>query len=421
MDYIKKIKNSKYWEDIDDIVWSVNLNKKIQKKHYDNVKIGLINIPCNGFGDIILCKKMYDYLSTWYPSANIKICSTSKDKFKKLGIKEKIIELKSNSDGECHRFSHLKMDYKSKFDILLIIPLTERQFNLNNFKKLIPYATKWNTFTCSEYNGEYEPYTFPIGVGKGQLGIFLNKPNYTEQNIIKNPYALVYIAEEVDIHSPSCFLAFLEMICKKYSKKHKIFEIIIPEWIRELIEHYYPFKNKCLKIIKEYYGCCYIKVEKNARLELFYEDNKTQLILRADILPKPTKIFIGLIKGSVDDILLTGDQSITDAISCCKDKTIWYQIAPWKQEFSYNLYLETGNKNYKTFKTSCGNIKGSNFKNDVNKLIKNNNFSIKGRERFDALLIGVYDIRYNKDVKLITDIIDNSRFLETLKKKINNI
>ena len=102
-------------------------------------------------------------------------------------------------------------------------------------------------------------------------------------------------------------------------------------------------------------------------------------------------------------------------------KTIWYQIAPWKQNLAYHLFKETGNKNYKTFKTSCGTMQGKSFKNDVDNLIKNNDFRIKGKERFNALLIGFYDIQKNKDVKKIIDLVDHSRYLDTLKKKIKNI
>ena len=83
----------------------------------------------------------------------------------------------------------------------------------------------------------------------------------------------------------------------------------------------------------------------------------------------------------------------------------------------YNLFLETGNKNYKTFKTSCGSIIGKSFKNDVKNLIKNNDFRIKGKKRMNALLIGLYDIRKNKDIQKIIELIDHSRYLEIAKKK----
>ena len=86
-----------------------------------------------------------------------------------------------------------------------------------------------------------------------------------------------------------------------------------------------------------------------------------------------------------------------------------------------NLYLETGNKNYSTFKTSCGTIKGFRFKNDVDNLIKNNDFRIKGKAKFDALLMFNYNMMKDKNYKEIIDKIEGSRYLDTLKKKIKNM
>ena len=155
-----------------------------------------------------------------------------------------------------------------------------------------------------------------------------------------------------------CFLSYLEMICKKYSKKYKDFEIIIPPWIEEDLVYYYPVRKKCQDIISKYYSLCTLKIKEGDDI-LLHSDNKSKnsLIFRGDILPQPREKFIDFIVDSIPDVLLTGDESLVDALTCCKDKTIWYQIAPWKQNLAYNLYLETGN-NYSTFKTTCGTIKG---------------------------------------------------------------
>ena len=55
-------------------------------------------------------------------------------------------------------------------------------------------------------------------------------------------------------------------------------------------------------------------------------------------------------KDSVKDILVTGDQSLTDIISCCKYKRVWYQIAPWKKGLAENLHKHLPNEYYGTFK-----------------------------------------------------------------------
>ena len=44
-------------------------------------------------------------------------------------------------------------------------------------------------------NGLYGPYTFPIGVGENQLGLFLTKHKIKPHTLLQKPYALVYIAD----------------------------------------------------------------------------------------------------------------------------------------------------------------------------------------------------------------------------------
>ena len=112
------------------------------------------------------------------------------------------------------------MNYKTKFDLLLVIPIINVAFNLNDFKKLIPYANKWNTYVMSEYNDVYGPYDFPIGIGKGQLGLFFEYNfKFIKQKTIKNPYAFVYIHPSpiLGVHSKYCFLSFTIKTCLTHS------------------------------------------------------------------------------------------------------------------------------------------------------------------------------------------------------------
>ena len=470
-EYILKSKN---FSELYDVRWKLHIGEKIERKHYNKLKIGLINVPCGGYGDVIKCIKVFTYFKIWYPGINVQILSSSKQKFRNLGIKAPIIDIKHKTTGddpECNKFKDLKLSNKKKFDLYLIVPVIADPFKINDFKKIIPYATKWNTYTMSEYNDiDTKPTDFPIGVGKGTLGLFFDKPVLEKQKLIKNPYALVYIQPRDDglLHSRYCFLSFLEMIIQKDKyKDFKTFEIILPNWICQDILDYNPVKTKCLKILKQHYNV--IEIITNDESNELYNDSKIiikriitkriskrdskrisksinskriskrintkrvnksinkrvnksikKIILRGDILPQPREKFIGLIQGSVKDILLTGDESLVDSLNCCKEKTIWYQIAPWKQNLAESLYLETGNENYKTYKTSCGNLKGYKFKNDVNKLIKENDFRIKGKERFDSALIGFYNNK-DKDIKKMIELIEHSRNLNTLKKKIKNM
>ena len=128
-------------------------------------------------------------------------------------------------------------------------------------------------------------------------------------------------------------------------------------------------------------------------------------------------------KDSVEDILVTGDQSLTDVFSCCrKHKKVWYQIAPWKKGLAHNLSKHLPNDYYSTFKTSCGTLKSVKGGIDWKSFLSEYDFRIKGKERMDSILIGRCIL--NCDMKLQKDllnIIERSRFLESAKNKINKL
>ncbi len=428
--YKKVVSLSSKKEDLNDSLWKTVENKKLEKKHHNNIKIGLFNVPCGGFGDIIVTKTFHDYLNEWYPNAIVSICTTGPGKYKELGLKNtKIYKMirKDGSiydDGECSGYDELKLVNKSiKFDIMIVIPIINYVFNIKKFKKLIPYADVFNTFSVSEYNGEFPPYTFPIGVGKNQLGLLFNNFPTKKQNLIKGPYALVYIQPSPawGVHSKYCFLSYLEMICKNY-KKHKNFQIVIPKWIFETLDENYTFMLETKNIIKKYYKIfSIVSPDKDKYILDNNEKNKGELILRADILPQKREIFISLMKDSVKDILVTGDQSLTDIISCCKYKRVWYQIAPWKKGLAENLHKYLPNEYYGTYKTSCGTLKSINTEIDWKNFMKNYDFRIHGKKRMDAILIANSYYKSNDIYKKIAKSIETSRYLETAKEKINKI
>jgi hypothetical protein len=100
-----------------------------------------------------------------------------------------------------------------------------------------------------------------------------------------------------------------------------------------------------------------------------------------------------LIKYSINDILVTGDQSITDVINCCQQKTIWYQTLIWKRDFAIALAKELPQPYLQNSRTSCGtllavnwNIKTSNFKS-------RNDFRKKAKHRLDSIFRAASDAR----------------------------
>ena len=431
-DVMKLIHSSKKYEDLYNVLWRSCEKEKLQRKHYNDVKIGLFNVPCGGFGDIIVTKTFHDYLKKWYPSSKISICTTNPQKYKDLGVGGinfyKLVRKDGSTydDAECSGYDELKLTKKVKFDIMIVIPIINYQFSIRKFQKLAPSADVFNTFSVSEYNGEFPPYTFPIGVGKGQLGLLMNDYPIKQQNLMKKPYALVYIhpSPSWGVHSKYCFLSFIEMICKNYHKKHPKFEVVIPSWIDEEVFENDHFRRTIIKIIKKYYDSIYfIDKEGGRSAGPIYdkENSKSRITFRADILPQKREIFISLMKDSVRDILVTGDQSLTDILSCCKRKRVWYQIAPWKQGLAENLHKYMPNKYYGSFKTSCGTIKHVNLDIDWREFMKAYDFRIQGRKRLDSILISNYYYQQNSLFKGIAKLIEGSRYLETAQNKIKKI
>ena len=429
---MKNIQQSKHYDDLYNVLWKSCEDDKIQRKHYKDVSIGLFNVPCGGFGDIIVTKTFHDYLKKWYPSAKISICTTGPQKYKDLGVgginfyKLTRKDGSTYDDAECSGYDELKLTKKIKFDIMIVIPIINYQFNIKKFQKLIPYANVFNTFSVSEYNGEFPPYTFPIGVGKGQLGLLMNDFKIKQQNLMKQPYALVYIQPSPawGVHSKSCFLSFIEMICKIYHKKHPNFQVVIPSWIDEEVFENDTFRRTIIRVIKEYYDSIYFIDKEGGRgFGPIYDkkNSKSKITFRADILPQKREIFISLMKDSVRDILVTGDQSLTDILSCCKRKRVWYQIAPWKQGLAKNLHKYLPNQYYGTFKTSCGTIRNVDLNIDWRKFLKDYDFRIHGRKRMDSILIGNFYYQKYPIFKKIPKLIEGSRYLETAQDKIKKL
>ena len=72
--YILKCKK---FDEVYDIRWKLHIGEKINKYHYKDINIGLVNLECGGYGDIIKCIKFYRYPKDWYPGIKITILSMS--------------------------------------------------------------------------------------------------------------------------------------------------------------------------------------------------------------------------------------------------------------------------------------------------------------------------------------------------------
>jgi hypothetical protein len=401
--------------DKQNIFWKAFMNKKFKKGK--TIDIALLNAPCYGFGDVIFAQKLAKYLRKWY-NANVKIFTTLPQHHINLGENQnnivKPIDIKST---QCRTFTNINFGNISqeKFDLYIVAPIVANfSPDIHQITRKFSHANKYNVFFCSEYNASTPSnYMFPTGVGKGKCGIMLvDPPKMTKLPELKNPYAVVYIADSSHIpNAKGCYQGFIELICNKYH--YRKIEVVVPDWIAfQIIE--YNGKNLLDKIDRKI-------VVKTKDTEITIGDEEKTLIVRGDIYPVNNEKMFSLMKYSLKDILLTGDQSITDALSCCSNKNIFYQIAPWKESFGRELSKHLPNKFYKSKKTSCGTIKAINYNSNYKEFVKKWDFRKLARPKMDAIVNFVTELRENEELQELVKIVDSSRKLPTLKKKIRDM
>lgn len=430
---IKILQKKKQYNRYDKLPIEVYENKKNKLGDLSDFKILILNAPCNGFGDVVFGMKLRDYLNEWY-GCDVKIASTKVDNFKSLGEKdENLYQLKGGKSDQCRRFKNLSFVDKSgkkiatpEADLIFVAPVQmDFDANYSDVKSLLPYSTLLNTFFFSEYNDDLKKkFDFHTGVGKDRCGMLFTdvKHKVKKINKLKNPYSVVYIAQTVK-RADTCFLDFIEMVAQKYSKKYKKFDIVVPHWIIEEIEETNLY-NKYLKKVDSYFDKFNI-VRKDGSVEtlLEFEDGTMHntLTLRGDILPLPYKEITGLFLKSVKDILVTGDQSITDVLGCCwKNKLPMYQIVPWKRDFSKELAKHLPQKFLKYIKTSCGTSKAIHYNPDFKKFIKSWDFRKLAKPKLDAIIAFTIDRYENEDInkvyKIFLESKSKSKIVERLKK-----
>lgn len=360
--------------------------------HHARLSIAILNAPCNGFGDVVFAMKLVNYIKEWYPKCKVTIITTNASGFESLGAKtSNVIPFKTIGKSNCRRFSRLVIqDELPYFDLLFVAPLqADFDINLADVKRLFPYSNFMNTYFFSEYNDiASKKFDFPTGVGGDRMGLFLTKTDTSNmKRVLNGAYAMVYIAESID-GADICFEHFMEMIAKKYRDFNK-FQIVVPKWIAQEIINGDISIDKILK----YFGQIHVKIGDDG-VEMSDDDelgtNKlvtNKLVIRGDIYPLTNTSMLSLMKYSVRDILLTGDQSITDMLSCCKSKNLFYQIAPWKRSLATELSKYLPNKYLKTIKTSCGTMGAINYKSDYTEFVKEWDFRKLGRQHLDNVIM----------------------------------
>lgn len=381
------------------------------------VEVVIICLPCEGLGDIIYGIKIKQYIKDWY-NIDATIATTTPELFEKVGYIGNIITLRvASGEKHCRQVKDLIADIVG-YDLILFAPMALGTYIYHpDIKRAIPQSTLSNTFFFSEYNDSIGMFDINAGIGTEGFdnikrdGLLFTETNCVKSDILKfllsREYAFAYIGQSVE-ESDVCILNFSKLITLKYPN---LDQIVCPSWVEKIspstIKHYlktidniHIMTSSGVKIIKE-------KKDGSGRT----------LTFRCDILPVKNHVMLSLIKYSVKDVLLTGDQSLTDALSCCPDKNIFYQIAPWKEEFGKNLAKYLPNEFLNSRDTSCGTRAAINYTSDYSKFVSEWDFRKLGKPKVDAMIASALFIKQNKVVQSILKIInENGPGEDTIRK-----
>jgi hypothetical protein len=416
-DIIKKLKEYKYrkYTNAYNIPWEILQHLKINKNQTRKISVAILNTPCHGFGDLIFVHKLANYLIEWY-NCTVDVYTTLHKKLNALDNKSKysIHSLSNSKHAQCRKLKYLKTINK-KYDLYFVAPVpTEFKPKILDVKSICKSANLFNTYFFSEYNHpEYTTFDFPTGVSKRRCGLLLTDPIISNKPVLSGKYALCYISDNVSL-ALKCFLSFLELIVDKY-KRIDTLQIVVPKWIvDEMLSK--PYK---MKEINKKYQTIEVIGDKKFVHENKISNNKT-LIVRGDIFPVDNSTMLNLMKYSLKDILLTGDQSITDALACCADKNIFYQIAEWKESLGKQLGKMLPNEYLLSKKTSCGTIKAIKYNSDYRQFIDKYDFRKISKNKLNGIFNLAVLLKENKD-PVIKQYIHNTKQSRKIKTLLNKM
>lgn len=433
---ISELRKTKVYNTLFSIPWKLFLDKKVDNKL--DLSIAIFVNPCYGFGDIVFALKIYRYIQEWY-NIDATVITTKPKSFLDNGIKTVLCAKIPNKEykecdntrkmqiynvdsfGNCQEPIDLGAKSTPKFDLIFAAPWigTDYEPDYKALKPIIPYANKFNTFLFSEYNApDPQKYDFPTGLGDNLYGLLLKdtSPPLVNKTLLRNPFIMVHLTQDFRSDIEKCFSGFVKLMCKKYSKTISNLDMVVPKYIANRTD----LITKLEKYIRQkgYYQRISVIQSKNEQLDI----RPSTLTLRADITPLPHKQYTELFHYALPDVLITGDQSVTDIISCCKKYNIYYQIMPWKRHFAKNLSLFLDKPDLKTVSTACGLEKMSiKRKTDSEKVFKKGDFRRLGKPKLDAILLAKQESKTNVFLQRFMEIVLSSRKIKTVISKLKKI
>jgi len=447
MKLLKQIKSTRKFKDLYQIPFKkINPNFDFKKDTKD-IRIVLFNNSCWGHGDLVFALKMYNYIKEWYNIESVILASQPKY-FLKNGVKFKNvygIKIPTIKSYECADTKYMKIyninkegdflrkinkkEFDKPFDLICFCPWIATDFapEYKTFNKFFPYANRFNSLLFSTYNVEHpERFNFPTGIGKKYLGVLLTEDkNDLPRNykLLPYPYVMVHISYYHSVDATGCYANFIKLICKKYYKNNPRLDIVTPTVVLDDLEKLEKLVKYIIK--QNWYDEVEIITKKNEQKK--WSSDLRILRLRCEILPLPYKEYTSLFKYCLPDVLLTGNQSVTDIISCCKNYNIYYQIMPWEYSFATNLnnVLNPPDNYLRKYKTACGyekmNIK---MKSNLQRIHEKYDFRVLGKDKLDRIISNIKNITEDNTISKFVDIVLHSRkkitVLNKFKKYISN-
>jgi hypothetical protein len=398
-----------------------------------DLKIAMHCNPCYGFGDIIFCLKLYKYIKDWYGIEPTLFVTKAKP-FLDEGISDiYLLKVPGQDYEECDDITKFKLysvnqdgtagrriSLKTKYDLILVTPWVtggENEPDHKLVKYIFPYSNRFNTFIFSEYNPSYpSQYDFPTGIGKNLYGLFVTDWKITGPRLVENPYLMVHMTPSPLVNVTRCFSSFIKLMVKKYNKKHPVLDVILPAHVLDDVEGIDKLAEYVIR--NGYYDDVDI-IRKKGEPHPEHEKGKHVLRFRSDLTPMPYESFISLFNYCLPDVLITGDQSLTDIVSCCKKYTVYYQIMPWKANLAKNMAKVTGLDIIGKVRSSCGLEKLSK-KLNLYKIARDYDFRKLGKPRLDILVRNARLITTDPEIKAYVKIVLGSRKKTAVISKYEN-
>ena len=433
MRYIHK---SKRFKELYSVLWRT-APKMDEDDAFGNLKVAIYVNPCYGFGDIIFALKFYNYIKEWY-GVDSTIVTTKPKAFFDNGLK-KILGVKVPRKGyiECDNVRKMKLynvESSGKFtkaiskrqtpifDLIFAAPWIGTDFkpNYNDLKLIFPYSNRFNTFLLSEYNpDDPSAYDFATGIGKNFYGIFINESFDSSlssaQSKLPRPYIMVHMTDDERVDVQRCFRSFVKLMMKKYHKQNTMMDFVIPSHIVDSEEF-----ERNLQLIRKYavqkgFYKDIIVVRKNES----YENVDGAIFFRTDITPLPYNDYSRLFNNALPDTLITGDQSVSDVISCCKHFNIFYQTMPWKRSLAANLGKALNKEYLRKTSTSCGleklSLKSSG---NLGRIAKKYSFKRLAKGKLDSIFSAALDLQTNDFSRKILEAVMSSRKKKNVLRKL---